>query len=314
MEDPVDFVTAAPIQRSLEVSWIHGSLSPRHSADPSLQVHHYDQHTYVLRQSKAVHYEAPFLFLLFGNERAVLFDTGATAQPEAFPLRNTIDRLVSDWLDANPRTAYGLVVAHTHAHRDHVAADAQFDGRPSTTVVGKDLESVRAFFGFRDWPAKEVEFDLGGRVLAVTGVPGHHETSIAVYDPWTGFLLTGDTVYPGRLYVNDMPAFTGSLDRLVSMTERRPVTHVMGCHIEMSRKPGCDYPIGCTYQPDEPPLQLSVEQLVAVRDASLKVAHVPGPHVFADFAIFNGPCRSETGRQVARMLWGRLRNQRTAAK
>ena len=59
-------------------------------------------------------------------------------------------------------------------------------------------------------------FDLGGRVLEVTGIPGHHEAAIAVYDPWTGFLLTGDTVYPGRLYVRDMPAFMDSLDRLVA--------------------------------------------------------------------------------------------------
>ena len=28
-----------------------------------------------------------FLFLLFGEERAVLLDTGATASPEFFPLR-----------------------------------------------------------------------------------------------------------------------------------------------------------------------------------------------------------------------------------
>lgn len=39
-----------------------------------------------------------FLYLLFGNDRALLLDTGATADPERFPLRHTIDRLVAIWL------------------------------------------------------------------------------------------------------------------------------------------------------------------------------------------------------------------------
>ena len=70
------------------------------------------------------------------------------------------------------------------------------------------------------------------------GCPGHHEASIAVYDRRSGFRVTGDTVYPGRLYVDDLPAFTATLDRLVAFTRSRPVSHVMGCHIEMTRTPG----------------------------------------------------------------------------
>lgn len=69
--------------------------------------------------------------------------------------------------------------------------------------------------------------------------------------PVVGFLLTGDTVYPGRLYGFDMPAFVDSMDRLVEFAKARPVTHVMGCHIEMSTRPGRDYPIGANYQPQE---------------------------------------------------------------
>ncbi|USQ79125.1 hypothetical protein NF556_16105 [Ornithinimicrobium faecis] len=51
---------------------------------------------------------------------------------------------------------------------------------------------------------------------------------MAIFDPWTGFLLTGDTVYPGRLYGFDLPALTASLERLVDFADARPVTHVMG--------------------------------------------------------------------------------------
>ncbi len=307
-EAVVDFETGAPVAGDLDVRWNHGSRSVRHNTDPPIQVHAYDEHTFVLRQNKAVHYEAPFLYLFCGNDRALLLDTGATADPARFPLRNTVDTLLDGWLAEHPRTAYELIVAHTHGHSDHVAGDAQFDGRPGTAVVPADLASVRSFFGFTGWPADIVRLDLGGRVLEVTGCPGHQEASIAVHDPWTGFLVTGDTVYPGRLYVNDIAAFQESLDRLVALARSRPVTHVMGCHIEMRRR-GRDYPIGATYQPDEPPLQLTVRRLTAIRDAAMSVADRPGVHVFDDFIIFHGPCRGAMPRYRARRWWSRQRTR-----
>jgi glyoxylase-like metal-dependent hydrolase (beta-lactamase superfamily II) len=95
--------------------------------------------------------------------------------------------------------------------------------------------------------------ELGGRVLECLSAPGHHEAAVTFYDPYTGFLLTGDTVYPGRLYVGDWPAFTCSIEKLIAFCETRPVAYVLGCHIEMTRRPGVDYPIRTTYQPDEPP-------------------------------------------------------------
>src|SRR5262245_37794605 len=70
----IDFVTGAPAAGSMEVRWIHGAPGRRRSSDPQIQVHHYDQHTVILRESKSVNYEAPFLYLLFGNDRALLLD------------------------------------------------------------------------------------------------------------------------------------------------------------------------------------------------------------------------------------------------
>lgn len=74
--------------------WIHGSVSPKHNTDPEIQVHFYNDQTVIMRQSMAVHYEAPFMFLLFGNQRAILLDTGATRLPAYFPLRQTVDALI----------------------------------------------------------------------------------------------------------------------------------------------------------------------------------------------------------------------------
>jgi len=238
-----------------------------------------------------------------GARVAMVLDTGASKEPAVFPLRQRVDGLLADWLDHHPRNEYELIVAHTHGHGDHVAGDVQFADRPGTSVVGRELAAVQEFFGFTDWPGQVVPFDLGGRILEVTGIPGHHAASIAVYDPWSGFLVTGDTVYPGRLYVPDFPAFLASLDRLTDFASARPVTHVMGCHIEMSRTPGRDYPIGTKYQPDEPPLQMTVERLLAVRDAARSVATRPGAHTFDDFIIFNGSYRAAVVSQLARTAW-----------
>ncbi|MGI8416604.1 MAG: MBL fold metallo-hydrolase, partial [Nakamurella sp.] len=264
-------------------------------------------HTFILRQSMAISYEAPFLYLLFGNDRALLLDTGATADATLFPLRRTVDELMNSWLEENPRTGYQLVVAHSHAHSDHVAGDGQFAGRPDTVVVCSAELQVRTFFGLTEDPDDITVFDLGGRTLQVIACPGHHPTSIAIFDHWTGWLLTGDTVYPGRLYVRDYPAFAASIDRLAEFATGHPVSAILGCHIEMTKTAGRDYPIGVTFQPDERPLPLTVNQLLRVREATHAVADRPGAHAFDDVVIFNGPCRAAVARQLIRALWQRLR-------
>src|SRR4051794_26083943 len=226
-----------PPAGSLPAQWIHGHRRGE-PAEPLLQLHWYDPHTVIIRQSKSVTFEAPFLYLFFGNERALLLDTGATADETLLPLRATVDSLIEEWttrrLSAAARQTYRLVVAHSHAHGDHVAADGQLVQRPATVVVGHSVPEVAAFFGFEDWPRDRPTFDLGDRPLDVVALPGHHPAHIALYDSWTGLLLTGDSVYPGRLYVHDPLAFAASMDRLATLAEQRAVRHVLGCHIEMS--------------------------------------------------------------------------------
>jgi hydroxyacylglutathione hydrolase len=261
--------------------------------------------TVVLRQHIELNHEAPFLYLLFGTERALLLDTGATADPARFGLREAVDELVRDWSATHPAADYALVVAHSHAHGDHVAADEQFAARPRTTIVGHDPEAVAAFFGVDSWPTASGSIELGGRRLTVLPIPGHHPASIALFDPTTSLLLTGDTVYPGRLYVDDFPAFLASLDRLCAFADAHPVGEILGAHIEMSTTPFRDFPRGSTRHPDECELPMTVEQLHGIRDAARSVEDSPGAHRFADFAIWNGPSRGALVRQFVRRVLGR---------
>ena len=252
MASDLDFTAGAPVRGDLDVRWIHGSPRRTPDADPAFQVHRYDPHTYVLRQSKALSPEAPFLYLLFGNERAVLFDTGASKKTIGNPLRETVDEIIETWLAEHPREGYQLVVGHTHGHLDHVAGDAQFADRPATTIVDRELAAVQGFFGFSAWPDQIVQLDLGGRILEITGTPGHQHAAITTYDPWSGFLLTGDNALPGRIYAFDIPAYLDSMERTVEFARTRQITHVMGCHIEMTSRPGRDYPVGCRTSPTSP--------------------------------------------------------------
>ncbi len=282
---PVDFRSRAPINIDLTVEWMDGSGQN----EPPVQIHALDEHTYVLRQSLHTHYEGPFVFLLLGNTGAFLIDSGATANAEMWPLRSAIDGIIRDWLVAHPRLSYSLTVAHSHGHDDHTAGDAQFTNRANTTVVPASLDGVKNFFGFAQWPHETVSFDLGGRVLRVVAGPGHEEAATLFYDPWTGVLFTGDTVYPGRLYVADMPAYIATLRRAITLLSDVPISWLLGCHIEMSATPGRDHPLGSISHPGEAPLPMLPGQLVTLHERAVAVAHLPGVHTFDDVIIYNGP-------------------------
>jgi hydroxyacylglutathione hydrolase len=251
---------------NLQVKWIHGSEAPKYNTDADIQIHAADEHTYILRQNMCVSWEAPFIFLLFGASKALLIDTGATTNPEYFPLRRSVDSIIETWLAERPHPdAYELLVLHTHSHTDHTAGDQQFADRPHTRVVGGKRDDAWPFYGFDDDPDAVVEIDLGGRIIDCLATPGHHQAAVTFYDRYTGILFTGDTIYPGRLYIFDWAAFVRSIDRLVNFCAQRPVTYLLGCHIEMRTTPGEDYPMGWTYQPDEVPLELTAYHLTEIQ-------------------------------------------------
>jgi glyoxylase-like metal-dependent hydrolase (beta-lactamase superfamily II) len=186
---------------------------------------------------------------LFGQTRALLEDTGSASPP--IPLYATVKRIIDRWLLNHGMSTIPLTVAHSHSHGDHVANDNQFIGQPHTTVVGLSQTAVAQFFGITNWPEQIVEYDLGGRILDVIPIPGHQVAHIAFYDRNTQLLLTGDTLYPGRLYISDFPAYTESVQRLVDFTATNTVSYVLGTHIEMSTTRGEDFPLGSTFHPNE---------------------------------------------------------------
>ncbi|MFJ3875875.1 MBL fold metallo-hydrolase [Streptomyces sp. NPDC090077] len=153
--------------------------------------------------------------------------------------------------------------------------------------MGPGLDEVTAAFGLEEWPDRAGTLDLGGRVVDLVPGPGHQEAALVFYDRHTGLLLTGDSLYPGRLYVEDRAAYSATVDRLLDFCVGREVRHVLGCHIEMNGA-GEEYPRGTVYQPDEPPLQLGVEHLRMLRRALDETAGAQGSHAYGGFVLVYG--------------------------
>jgi glyoxylase-like metal-dependent hydrolase (beta-lactamase superfamily II) len=170
------------------------------------------------------------------------------------------------------------------------------------------VADVRAFFGISDWPQEAVPLDLGGRVVDVLGIPGHQAASIALHERSTGLLHTGDTVYPGRIYVDDSAALLDSLDRLAALADTGAVSHVLGCHVEMTGRPRRDYALGCRYQPDEPSPFMTPQQLRQARDDFSTVAGRAGIHRFDDIVFCVGEGPRVTVPLYARALAERVRH------
>jgi len=244
---------------SLPARWLTGG--PNCIEVPDWQVHEYNPDLYIIRESGCTNYEKPFLYLLFGDAKAMLLDTGAGKTDVAHELTGVI----SKWLQRNQRASIPLIVAHSHSHGDHVAGDSQFREQPNVTLVEPALEDTQRFFGIDHWPDGKGQVDLGGRVIDVIPIPGHNKLSLAYYDRQTGILFTGDSLYPGRLYVEDFQAFVQSTDRMVEFTRGKIVAHLLGCHVEETATPYLDYPVGTKCQPDEHALPLARAHLLELQ-------------------------------------------------
>ena len=91
------FPSSAAAPGEFPDQWIHGSKSAMDNTDPPVQVHRYNDHTYILRENKAINYEGAFMYVFFGNGVALLIDQGSTSSPALFPLRKVVDELIVSW-------------------------------------------------------------------------------------------------------------------------------------------------------------------------------------------------------------------------
>ena len=182
-------------------------------------------------------FEEVISYLIIGNRRALLFDTGLGVAS----MRDLVTHL----------TALPVIVVNSHTHFDHVGGNADFSSiygrhtsytrantRGGSTDYSRDTltparlcgplpAGVRAdHFVTRPWTISHFVHDgeilsLGGRDLEVLFTPGHTPDSLSLLDRRHGLLFTGDTYYPGPIYLfvpeTSFPDYARSIARLARL-------------------------------------------------------------------------------------------------
>jgi glyoxylase-like metal-dependent hydrolase (beta-lactamase superfamily II) len=265
--------------------WIDGTLA----VEPETQVQAIDADTFVIRQSVKTNFEAPFLYLLFGQTRALLLDTGSGG----LKIRPQVEHLIATWRAAHSNRPLKLTVAHSHSHGDHHAGDDEFTGRADTDVIGLKPADTAAYFHVAKWPVTRGRIDLGGRVLDVLPTPGHEPSHIMVYDARTRLLFSGDMLYAGRLYVplDKFAAFQASANRLAAFARTHPIRAALGAHIEMTTTPKQDYAHEAPAHPAEHGLALPVSAIYELQAAANAVPSPPVVDRHAEFILNPVPPR-----------------------
>jgi len=257
-----------------EKQWIHGAENCETNQDPAIDVFQYDESSFILRQSKCLSYEAPFIYVLVGDDKTLVIDTGATEDSQEFPLYKTVLSLHQKHTGKRRADEREILVIHSHSHSDHYSGDTQFTGQENVTVVAANSTAIQDFFVFKQWPKQRATLELGGRSITIIPTPGHQEDAIALYDEHTRWLLTGDTFYPGYVYVKDWTEYKNSITRLAVFTNSHSVSAILGAHIEMKATAGEFYEIGTIHQPNEASLVLKVSDLLILDE---KLKNTDGP-------------------------------------
>ena len=273
-----DFIRDSAAPGNMRFAWIHGSKSAKANEDVRIQVHRYNEHTYMLRQNPAVHWEAHFMYLLFGNKEALLIDAGATEEHQYIPLYKTVSKVIKRWEQANLIELEKITVLPLGSEPSQIGGLDQFRGIAKVEVK----ENYQL--------AQKIDtsgLDLGDRVLTIIDTPGLNENGKTIYDPWTDILFTSTSFYPGRLVIRTYELYKNSLERLVNFSKQNPIAFIAGGRIEMSATPGLDYILRTNYRPNERRLELSLGALVKAHQVVNLINGKESIQIEDDFIVMN---------------------------
>ncbi|QIG50225.1 MBL fold metallo-hydrolase [Nordella sp. HKS 07] len=151
------------------------------------------------------YYQINWNYLIVGDERALVFDTGPGVRDITPVVQSLTDRPVTALL--------------SHLHFDHTGnfhrfADTALADLPILRDSMRDglfHAPEEMFLGARDgvswtpmaigqWWSIGQRVDLGGKELEIVATPGHSPESISLFDREQGILLAADFLYLGNLY------------------------------------------------------------------------------------------------------------------
>jgi glyoxylase-like metal-dependent hydrolase (beta-lactamase superfamily II) len=235
---PADWCKALPRAeyRSLERIFVH---------EPWFEVYKIEPGVYAIYEPHQA--EETISYLIVGTKQGVLFDTGMGIGD----IHSLVSRL----------TSRPIVVLNSHTHNDHVGGNWQFD-----FVYGMDTAFTRAnakgsredaqaelgpdmicgdlpknfnpkTYATKPWKISAAVHDgfkinLGGRTVEIVATPGHTPDAICLLDRANRLLFTGDTYYPGPIWLfrpeTDLDAYVASVKRLAALEPQ--IKLVLGQH------------------------------------------------------------------------------------
>ena len=147
-------------------------------------------------------------FLIVGEQKALLLDTGAGACDLTAMIRGV--------------TQLPLTVVQTHGDGDHTANSDLFQEICAHPAEFEIIRRFRPELKAKLRPVAEGDrFDLGGRILHVIEAPGHTPGSICLLDRDCRILFSGDTVSFGPVFLfgahRDIHTYRETLCRLMEM-------------------------------------------------------------------------------------------------
>jgi len=216
---------------------IYSKLERIKIADPWFEVYRIRPGVFAIYEPHQ--YEEVISYLVTGTRRALLFDTGMGISN----IRDVVQTL----------TPLPVSVVNSHTHNDHVGDNWRF-----TDVYGMATDFTRANalgstedalaelapsqlcgdlppgfnpreyatrpFHISHWLHDGDKIELGGRTLQIIATPGHTPDAIALLDEKNGLLFTGDTFYPGPIFLyrpeTDLDAYVASVKKLAALAPR----------------------------------------------------------------------------------------------
>ena len=172
-------------------------------------------------------------YVLKGEQRAILFDTGSGTRDIAF---------VADKVTKKPMTAIA-----SHVHYDHIGSHASFkhvamvdlpetrgatDENWYSPPMSKSLRPFTDGFHVTEWWKPGDVIDIGGRKIEIVHIPGHSSDSIALVERERGYAWVGDHLYGGTLLANlpgsDLELYLQSTRKLLN--DYPEIKTVFGAH------------------------------------------------------------------------------------
>jgi glyoxylase-like metal-dependent hydrolase (beta-lactamase superfamily II) len=179
-----------------------------------------DERTFAIGEPR--YFQQNHSFLILGDERALLFDSGpghrdirpAVASVTDLPVTVTASHLHYDHvghLHHFPQVALLDVPVLRAAVRDGVLTP------PPRLHLGS-MERITAHPVRVDrWLAPGDQLDLGGRRLTVLALPGHSSDGMVLIDPEANQVFAGDLLYPKGAYAVGLDSDPWDYDRSLRM-------------------------------------------------------------------------------------------------